>query len=46
LDALHAAGFRPDEVQGLWRQHGLFGAWVARRGAERHASQEMTVIPM
>jgi tRNA (cmo5U34)-methyltransferase len=45
LGALHAAGFRPDEVQPLWRQHGLFGAWMARRGAERHTSQETTVMP-
>jgi tRNA (cmo5U34)-methyltransferase len=45
LGALHAAGFRPDEVQPLWRQHGLFGAWMARRGAERHTSQGTTVMP-
>jgi tRNA (cmo5U34)-methyltransferase len=45
LDALHAAGFLPGEVQPLWRQHGLFGAWMARRGAERHTSQETTVMP-
>jgi tRNA (cmo5U34)-methyltransferase len=51
LDALHSAGFR--SVQGLWRQHGLFGAWMAQRGAEqrgaeRRASQETsttTIMP-
>jgi tRNA (cmo5U34)-methyltransferase len=32
LDALRSAGFGPDDVQHLWRQHGLFGAWLARKG--------------
>jgi tRNA (cmo5U34)-methyltransferase len=31
LDALRSAGFGPDDVQHLWRQHGLFGAWLARK---------------
>jgi tRNA (cmo5U34)-methyltransferase len=33
LDALRSAGFGSDDVQQLWRQHGLFGAWLARRSA-------------
>lgn len=32
LDALRSAGFGPDDLQPLWRQHGLFGAWLARKG--------------
>jgi tRNA (cmo5U34)-methyltransferase len=32
LDALRSVGFRPVDVQHLWRQHGLFGAWLARKG--------------